>query len=99
MFADSARPQRAGPCDRLGCQAAPAHFAPEFRGGRDASHGICGAIFLCAGLLRGRARRDRMMCDVSTLLAVFARRPDAFLPGAHDYASRSTALLGAPPTT
>src|SRR5215470_3964448 len=93
MFVDSARPQPVGPCDRSECQTVPAHFALEFDGGRCVPHGICDAIFLCAGLLRGRARRDRMMYDVSIFLAAFAARLDAL----HSDALRHASAFAVPP--
>src|SRR5215472_9961185 len=78
MSADNARQEPVGLCDRSEYQAAPVHFAPEVPGGRCASHGIFGTIFSHLGLLRGRARHDRTMCDVSLFPAVFAGRLDAF---------------------
>src|SRR5690348_3781718 len=69
MFADSARPQPVGPGDQSEYQAAAAHFALLFSPGRCVSRGNRGAFFWCVGLLRGRARRDRMMCAVSPVLA------------------------------
>src|SRR5262249_31258076 len=97
MSADNARQEPVGLCDRSEYQAAPVHFAPEVPGGRCASHGIFGTIFSHLGILRGPARHDRTMCDVSLFPAVFAGRLDAFHSRAVHHAVAFAALAGVTP--